>query len=462
MKRLFRNVIERFRQRRARVAARRVAASNHSGIRSVTEAPLPGATRWLLGGLIGFVVVTVAWSSVGKLDVTAVAEGTTIVSTRLKPIQSPERAVVKVVLVDNGDHVAAGEPLIRMRSAEVLADARSHEHELHRSRAAVARLEALLRANETGGDTLPALRVPDGIPQHLVERERELMRSQWLSYRGRRTELQAERANRAARVGTIEASIESIEAVLPYLRDRVARMSRLVERNAASRQELDDARRELIDRQQERRVEQHRLAEARAELGLVKQRLQSLRSEFRAEQNSSLAEFEARVASAKQKLIKARAGLERRTLRAPIDGIVQDLAVHTSGEVARPADVLMRIVPEDQPLEIEARILNRDIGFAFEGQQVEVKFQAFDFTRYGAVPGAIREISPASIEDEQLGRVYRALVALKRPYVMVEGERQPLRPGMTATIDIDMGHRRIVEYFLAPLLRYRDEALQER
>lgn len=462
MKRQFHKLSTRIRERHSRASARRVATLNHSGIRSVTEAPLPGASRWLLGGLIGFVLVTVTWASVGELDVTAVAEGTTIVSTRVKPIQSPEQTVIDAVLVDDGDHVSADEPLIRMRSAEVLADVRSQKNEFHRSRIAVARLEALLRVDESDGDALPLLQAPEKTPEHLVERERELMRSQWLSYQDRVRELQRERVNRAARVSTLEASIDSIEAVLPYLRDRVERMDRLVERNVASRQDLDDARRELVDRQQERRVEQHRLEEAWAELRLVDQRLRSLRSEFRAEQNSSLAEFEARIDSVEQELLKARSRLETRTLRSPIDGIVQDLAVHTSGEVVRPADVLMRIVPEDQPLEIEARILNRDIGFAYEGQEVEVKFQAFDFTRYGALSGVIREISPASVEDEQLGRVYRALVALKQTYVVVEGKRRPLRPGLTATIDIDMGSRRVIEYFLAPILRYQDEAMQER
>lgn len=462
MKARFRKLSAWIRERRARSAGQRVAASCHSGVRSVTEAPLPRASRWLLGGLVVFVLATVTWASVSELDVTAVAQGSTIVSTRVKPIQSPEQAVIDTVEVDDGDRVSANQPVIRMQAAEVLADVRNYEDELRRSRIAVARLEALLRADEVDDNSPPELQAPDDLPHRLVQREKELTRSQWGSYWNRRTELQRERANREARVNTIEASIESIEAVLPYLRERVERMNRLVERDVASRQDLDDARRELVDKEQERRVERHRLVEAQAELDLVEQRLTGLRSEFRAEQNSALAEFEARIASLEQKLAKARSRLERRTLRSPIDGVVQDLAVRTAGEVVQPADVLMRIVPEDQPLEIEARILNRDIGFAFEGQEVEIKFQAYDFTRYGAVPGVIRKISPASIEDEQLGRVYRALVEPEQHYVMVDGERRPLRPGLTATIDIDMGSRRIIEYFIAPILRYRDEALQER
>ena len=459
---MFRRTRQWLRDRRARAAARRAAADYHSGIRSVTDAPLPRASRWLLAALIGFVAVTVTWASVGRLDVTAVAQGTTIVSSRVKPIQSSEQVVVQEVLVQDGDRVAVDQPVVRMRSSVVMADVRNHRTELQRSRAAVARLEALLAAEAGGDGSRPQLDAPDGLPQRLVERERQLMLSQWLSYRDRVVELQRERGNRAARLDTIEASIASIDAVLPYLQERVERMKRLVKRDVASHQDLDDARRELVSKQQERRVEEHRMAEARADIELLDQRLQGLRSEFRAEQTASLADFESRVAVSEQKLAKSLSRLEMRTLRSPIDGIVQDVAVHTPGAVVRPADVLMRIVPEDQPLEVQAKILNRDIGFAYEGQEVEVKLQAFDFTRYGAIPGVIREISPASVEDEQLGRIYQARVALERYYVIVDGERRPLRPGLTATIDIDMGERRIIEYFLAPILRYRDEALSER
>lgn len=450
------------RTRRARASARSAAADYHSGIRSVTDAPLPRASRWLLAALIGFVAVTVTWASVGRLDVTAVAQGTTIVSSRVKPIQSSEQVVVEAVLVQDGDRVAADQPVVRMRSSVVMADVRNHRTELQRSRAAAARLEALLAAEAANDGSRPQLNAPDGLPPRLLERERQLMLSQWLSFRDRVAELQRERGNRAARLDTINASIASSDAVLPYLQERVERMKRLVKRDVASHQDLDDTRRELVGKQQERRVEQHRLAEARADLELVEQRLRGLRSEFRAEKTASLADFESRIAASEQKLAKSLSRLEMRTLRSPIDGIVQDIAIHTPGAVVRPADVLMRIVPEDQPLEVQAKILNRDIGFAFEGQQVEVKFQAFDFTRYGAVSGVIREISPASVEDEQLGRVYHAVVALERYYISVDGERRPLRPGLTATIDIDMGERRIIEYFLAPILRYRDEALSER
>jgi hemolysin D len=178
--------------------------------------------------------------------------------------------------------------------------------------------------------------------------------------------------------------------------------------------------------------------------------------------SAELSDVVAQVSSLREKLVKARDELRQHVVRSPIDGTVQDLSVHARRAVVSPDDTLMRVVPQDQPVEVEASILNRDIGFAHEGQEVDVKFQAYDFTRYGEVPGVIRKIALTSTEDKDAGRIYRALVELERHSVEVDGETIPLRPGLTATVDIDMGQRRIIEYFLEPLLRYQDEALRER
>lgn len=456
-------MIDWIRRRRARAASRKVAAPYQAGIRSVTNAPLPQASRWLLGTLILLVFAILVWASVGRLDVTATAQGMTVVSSRVKPVQAPDQTVVGEILVESGDRVTAGQPVIRMRADSVKADVRNYVGQLSRTRAAAARVDALLRAETIEADgASPRMHVPPDVSISIVKQAQRYMQSQWRAYQDRLSELRHDRTNQGARIETIEASVASIDAVLPYLEGRVERLERLVRDQAASRQKLDDARRELVTKQEERRVEQRRLVEARSKLAGVGQRIRGLRSQFREQKSSELAELGSRIARLQQKLAKARSKLESLTLRAPIAGVVQDVAVHSSGAVTRPADILMRIVPEGQALEVEAKILNRDIGFASEGQKVDVKFQAFDFTRYGAVQGVIHEISLASTDDEKLGRVYNALIELEKNHILANGEQRSLRPGLMATIDIDMGSRRVIEYFLEPILRYRDQALNER
>lgn len=468
MKRRLEQWIDRFDERRARVDADAVASPYRAGIRSVTEAPLPRASRWLLTALVLLLVTVLGWATFGRIDVTASAEGNTVVNSRVKPIQSPVRGAVSGIPVEEGDRVAADEPLLRLDDTAVAAEVRDLEGRFARARAARKRLEALLRADdesrfgEDGAYARPDMDSARTIPDDTLARARDLMASQWRSYIDGIRELQRQRANREARLETIRASVAAIESVLPYLEARVERMETLSGSGSIPVQERDDAREQLEQRRRELQVEQRRLGEVEAEVALMEQRIVAARSKFREEMSTELSEAESQAATLEQDLVKARDELRHHVVRSPIDGIVQDVAVHTRRAVVSPEDTLMRVVPQDQPVEIEARILNRDIGFAHEGQAVDVKLQAFDFTRYGEVPGVIRKIASTSTEDEEKGRVYRALVELERHTLSVDGEERPLRPGLTATVDIDMGSRRIIEYFLEPLLRYQDEALRER
>lgn len=468
MKQWFDRWVDRIDEKRARAAAESLGSPYHAGIRSVTEAPLPRASRWLLTALVALLIGVLAWATFGWIDVTASAQGTTVVNSRVKPIQAPLRGVVEAIPAAEGERVRRDQPLLRLEDTAVAAKVRDLTGQVARARAARARLEGLLAADQSTdfpSDRAPAqptLRVEQAVPESILSRARELMASQWRSYLDSVRELQRQRGNRQARLATTRASTESIRAIIPYLEGKVERLETLAGTDSASEQELDDARQRLVQQRQKLQVERQRMQEMKAELALMRQRILAAQSKFREEMTTELAEVEGRLSSARHDLARARNEERQHVIRSPIDGIVQDVSVHARGAVVAPSDTLMRVVPEDQPVEIEASILNRDIGFAHVGQEVDVKFQAYDFTRYGEVPGVIRKIASTSTENEELGRVYRAIVELDERSMTVDGKEVPLRPGLTATVDIDMGSRRIIAYFLEPFLRYRDKALSER
>lgn len=149
-------------------------------------------------------------------------------------------------------------------------------------------------------------------------------------------------------------------------------------------------------------------------------------------------------------------------LTAPVGGTVQQLAVHTVGGVVMPAQPLLVIVPGDNALEVEALVENKDIGFVQAGQAVAVKVETFPFTKYGTLPGKVIQVSGDAIQDERQGLVYTARVRLSRITLDVDGKKVNLTPGMTVTADIKTGKRRVIEYFLSPLMQYGDESLRER
>jgi hemolysin D len=155
-----------------------------------------------------------------------------------------------------------------------------------------------------------------------------------------------------------------------------------------------------------------------------------------------------------------RSSLQR--LTAPVDGTIAQLAVHTIGGVVEAAKPIMAVVPSGGALVVEARVLNKDMGFVSVGQNVAVKLEAFPFTRYGTLPGTIESIGSDAIEDEKLGLVYPVRIKLARTTMERDGTTVPLSPGMAATADIRTGTRRIIDYLLSPLEQQVRDAGRER
>jgi hemolysin D len=168
------------------------------------------------------------------------------------------------------------------------------------------------------------------------------------------------------------------------------------------------------------------------EVEAARKALEASREQTRAEYArgivNDLAEAEQKAAQTAQELIKAEKKIQDQVLGAPMDGTVQQLAVHTVGGVVTPAQALMVVVPADAHVEVEAMVLNSDIGFVHDGDPAEINVDTFNFTKYGLLHGKV--ISPA--------------------------------PGMAVTVEIRTGQRRVIEYLLSPLLRYRHEAARER
>jgi HlyD family type I secretion membrane fusion protein len=141
---------------------------------------------------------------------------------------------------------------------------------------------------------------------------------------------------------------------------------------------------------------------------------------------------------------------------------VQQLAVHTVGGVATPAEKLPMIVPDGMRLEVEAMVLNKDIGFVAAGQPAEIEVESFPFTKFGPVHGTVRQVSADAVADEKQGLVFPARIALHDRRIRANDRWVALAPGMAVTAEVRTGTRRAIEFFLSPFLQYQNEALRER
>ena len=168
------------------------------------------------------------------------------------------------------------------------------------------------------------------------------------------------------------------------------------------------------------------------------------------------------IESLTRELVKAEQHHKQQSITAPINGTVQQLQVHTVGGVVQPAQALMQIVPEDGQVEVEAWVLNKDIGFVEEGQIAEVKVDTFNFTKYGIIDGTIKNISDDAVSDEEHGLRYLANVQIEKNWMQIDKRQVNLSPGMGVAVEIKTGQRRLIEYFLSPLLRFTQESIRER
>lgn len=183
------------------------------------------------------------------------------------------------------------------------------------------------------------------------------------------------------------------------------------------------------------------------------------------EHSGELADAETRAHSLSKELAKAQTRAAQQHLSSPIDGVVQQLAVHTVGGVVTPAQQLMVIAPEEGSMEIEAYVENRDIGFVGEGQDAEIKVESFPFTRYGTIPGKVVSLSRDAVPMEKpiKGFFYSARVVMARSTVRVEnGKEVTLTPGMIVSVEIKTGRRRVIEYFLSPIMQTVSDSVRER
>ena len=352
-----------------------------------------------------------------------------------------------------GQAVEAGDVLLELDSRSAQADVDRLGQELATAQQAVARFAALSARLDRDGteDVDPGWASDDS-----------LLVGQWREFQDRLVVLQRERERLRAEAQSARRQVAKLQAILPIITRRAADRRDLAARKLLPEQQYLEAEQLRLETYHDLQGEQDRVAGFQASIEGLDSRSGLARSEFSRQVLERLEEAERRRIAAEQELIKARGRLRAHTITAPVAGVVQQLSVHNTGAIVRPAEALMVIVPRDAAVEVEAALENKDIGFVEPGLPVEIKVDTFPFTRHGTVEGEVTGLSHDAVTDPDKGLVYTMRVKMQRPEILVQGRRVPLTPGMTVTVECRTGTRRLIEFFLDPLLRYRDESVRER
>lgn len=446
----------------------------------IVETPASPAGRAVAAVIIALFCFALAWAALGHIDIVASAPGKIIPSEGTKVVQPFEIGIVRAIHIRDGQTVKAGDVLIEL-DPRINESERDHlQADLTAAQLEIARLRAALSDLD---DPIKAFHPPAHAQPEQVAMQQNYLIKQTTEYRAKIDALERQRDQKEAERDTIQATIDKLATIIPILQERVDIRKASSDREYTSKFQYLEMMQLLVEQQQEVIVQKSHLREAKASVAALAEARKQAVAEYDRTLSGQLAEGERKADGLIHDVDKSQQKINAQYLTAPIAGTVQQLAIHTVGGVVTPAQVLLVLVPSDSPLEIEAMISNRDVGFVQPQQRTEIKVDTFNFTKYGLLHGDVLSVSQdAIVRDKPADKAgekslgadstssepkgqdlsFAARISLDRSQMQIDDKLINLTPGMAVTVEIKTGSRSVLSYLLSPLIKYGHEGLRER
>ncbi|MEG0114348.1 MAG: HlyD family type I secretion periplasmic adaptor subunit [Comamonas sp.] len=412
-------------------------------------------SRLLIWLSLFVVLVLVLWASLGKIDEVVRGQGKVVPSRQIQVVQSLDGGIVEEILIRPGQHVEAGQVLLRIDPTRYSASLGESKAELLSLKAKAARLDAL-----SSGEMLQMPEEVLASAPKLAEAERRVweMRTQEFNttiniardqLRQRQQELRETLANRDQAASGCSLTSEELAVTRPLLKS-----------GAVSEVDLLRLQRDVARTCGEAKAAAAQSDRIRAAIQEAEKKIQEAELNVRNQARVELSETRAKLSSMEQGQLALEDRVKLAEVRAPVRGTINTLMANTVGGVVQPGKDILDIVPTDDSLLLEVQINPRDIGFLHFDQKAEVKFTAYDFAIYGGLSGKVEQIGANTITDEKGNSFYIGKVRTDRTHV--GDNTRPIIPGMQAEVHILTGQRTLMQYLLKPILRAKSNALTER
>ena len=399
------------------------------------------------------------WSFWGELDIHATAHGQLVLPRRSQLIQPYELSRIEEILVKDGQSVQAGDKLLVVNVVGSAQELRRCEEQKSFHQLEVARYKALLN-NKPFKHPL----ITSNADKRIAKRGQAYFTGAWQEHQAMLSKFDTELAiNRSEQIAH-QTAIKCLNKLLANIEARLAPSRKLTESNIMPKMELLAKEKEALETRLSIATKQKELKILQARATVLQKNKSSYIAQKRKTWHDDLNKATASLLIAEQDLNKAEHRVCLQVLRAPVDGVIQQVEVHTIGGVVQGGQTLMVVSPHDAPEQGEIDILNKDIGFVRPGQLVTVKVEAFPYSRYGTITGKVVSLSRDSVKRNtayatQL--VFPAQIELEQNYIMVNGKAITLTPGMTITAEINIGKRRVIDYLLSPIRSYTSQSCRE-
>lgn len=419
----------------------------------IENSPMNPMGRSVFYILVAIIIFSCLWLFFGKIDIVVTARGKIVPDGEIKVVQPLDTGVISLINFKPGDFVKKGDPLVEIDPSTTEPVVESVKKNLSLFKIDVERIEALLSGKPFNPDL-------ETYGADLVRVQTDYFNASKASHDKQAESIKQEIEKIMQRRKSMAAEHDKAVSLSEMSSKRLTEIESVKDIVASSM--LQDARKEAVSNEKNLESIKHQMSEIDHEKERQLKELGHLNASFRDSLLKELSEKNRQVSELEAEISRVSFMNKKKVIVSPVNGHVNELFVNTVGGVVTPAQKLLSIVPAETPLVIEALVQNRDIGFIEAGMDVMVKIDTFDFQKYGMLKGKVKKISHDSINDEKLGPVYKIQVEPLEKTLMVEGREAPISSGMTTSAEIKVGKRRIIEFFVYPLIKYMHEGMSVR
>jgi adhesin transport system membrane fusion protein len=421
---------------------------------AISEQTPRGARVAVWSACIVFLVALI-WAAFAQLDEITVGQGKVITTRQVQIIQSLDGGIVSEILVKQGQQVKTGDLLIRIDPTRSISSLNENRADYLSLQAKASRLRALAEGK------------PFAVPPDLQSEAPENVNQERSLYEAKRSELDAnigiarqQLTQRSQELAEMKVRRDSASQGLDLTQSELDKTRPLFKSGAVSEVELLRLERDVARYRGDRDSAKAQIPRIEAAMNEAQRKIQEVELNFRNLARTDLSDTLAKLSHLNESSIGLADRVKQAEIRSPVNGTVKQLFVNTVGGVVQPAKDIIEIVPGDDALLLEARVMPKDIAFLRPGQQALVKFTAYDFSTYGGLDASLEQIGADTITDEKGNAFY--LVRVRTHSTLLGREKLPIIPGMVAEVDIMTGKKSILSYLLKPVLRARSTAMTER
>ena len=403
------------------------------------------------------VLLLILWASFAHVEEVTRGEAKVIPSRQLQVVQSLDGGVVTEILVREGQVVEAGQLLLKIDETRATSGVRENEAQGFALHARQARL----RAVADGKPFVPPKlgKQADIEDQRIIDGERRLYETRMSELNTMLAINQQQLQQRQQELNEMRARKTSAERSLEFNRQELSKTRPLLATGAVSEVDILRLEREVSRARGDMEQATAQISRSQASIQEAHRKIQETELAFRNDARRELSEVMGRINALNEGAVALVDRVDKSQVKSPVRGRVQRLLANTVGGVVQPGKDLVEIVPLDDTLVLEAKVVPKDIAFIHPGQEANVKFTAYDFSIYGGLTAKVENISPDTVVDERGNAFYLVRVRTAQPNF---SEKMPIIPGMTAEVDILTGNKTVMSYLLKPVLKAHAYALSER